>query len=303
MDKFFSLPGYFEHYNDIRHLIEYRTEHPEYFYSDRIIDSAYGFPGGYLWNGGRVNTNMTSNIYILDEMMLYYHGLDSFHIKHTCTNMLITEELTHDWLCNRFLSHYQSDQDFVIINNAILKQYIETTFPKYRISYSTTLGYDDINIINEKSQNNILVLNYNYNNDNLFLSQLEHPQNIEILCAEPCIPHCPKRQLHYETLSRTQLHMSPREQDITACPYGCDRKVFTEIQQSTCAISNQRIEDLSTYGFKYFKLSGRNLGTSAWFEIILYYLVLPEYRDFVRQDFFRTPVSFTFDTANNTVDK
>ena len=222
--------------------------------------------------------------------MTAYREQPNFHLKHTCTNVLITEELLHDWLCNLFFKDYVQEQDSVIINSPLLEQYLKKTYPKIKTYiYSATLHLSDIKIINEKTKDNIVVLNYNYNNNDKYLSQLIHPENIEILCAEPCEPNCPNRKQHYESLSKTQLLLpTDPKKDILKCPFNCEQKTFYEIQQSPCAISNARIEKLSQLGFQYFKLSGRNLPPPRWFEIILYYLVKPEYINYVREDFRRS---------------
>jgi hypothetical protein len=67
---------------------------------------------------------------------------------------------------------------------------------------STTLGITDIDQVNNISKNEIYVLYYGKNNDNNYLKSLKYPENIEILCAETCIPNCPYRSKHYEAISK-----------------------------------------------------------------------------------------------------
>jgi len=88
-------------------------------------------------------------------------------------------------------------------------------------------------------------MNYNYNNNNDYIKQLKHPNNIEILCAEPCIPNCSNRSNHYNTISKSILDMSINPIDICRCPYNSEANLFSKIMTLPHAITNERIEELA----------------------------------------------------------
>lgn len=283
--KKFSLPGYFTHFNDIMAILNYRNDHPDYFELDRIIDSAYGFPSGLPWNGGRINPIRDYSPQELNDRMYQLFSIPNLQLRHTCTNKLITESLAYDWYCNFFLEVWGREGDGIIVNNPILIDYLQKNYPQFQYIYSTTLGLTEIEDINAKTETNLLVLNYNYNNNNEYLQKLTHPNNIEILCAEPCIMHCPHRDQHYTSLSKLQLWLTlDEEEDIDVCPFNCEGSPFYRIQQLPTAISNERINELSDMGFQYFKISGRSISSEQWRETVLYYLIKPEYYEMARED-------------------
>ena len=248
MIKRFSLPGYYNHFNEIQVLLQYYKQHPDYFYPDRIIDSAYDLPPGLIWNGGRINlSNKHNKIY-------------------------------------NFLKKYVSQQDKIIVNNPVLYTYLRKNY-SFEIIFSTTLCLNDIDTINKLSENNIYVLNYNYNNNDDYLRQLKHPEHIEILCGEPCVDNCPDRLQHYRTISKQQLGLPLDDNDIIQCRHRVMTEAITPqtefdvIQNRANAIHNDRIEALAAQGFQYFKISGRFTSTPVFFKLISYYLILPEKRE------------------------
>lgn len=284
MIKRFSLPGYYNHFNEIQVLLQYYKQHPDYFYPDRIIDSAYDLPPGLIWNGGRINLSNKHNKISYDQLFSFYHSIPNFHLRHTCTNMLLGEEEILNKECNNFLKKYVSQQDKIIVNNSVLYTYLRKNY-SFEIIFSTTLCLDDIDTINKLSENNIYVLNYNYNNNDDYLRQLKHPEHIEILCGEPCVDNCPDRLQHYRTISKQQLGLPLDDNDIIQCRHRVMTEAITPqtefdvIQNRANAIHNDRIEALAAQGFQYFKISGRFTSTLVFFKLISYYLILPEKRE------------------------
>ena len=129
-------------------------------------------------------------------------------------------------------------------------------------------------------------MNYNYNNNNSYLKQLKHPENIEILCAEPCLQNCPNRVAHYKNVSEMILGLNDTFYAMEQCPMH-NKHTFlstSDIQLLPNAVTNKRVEELSQLGIKYFKISGRQLPPLILLEVILYYLVLTEYHQRVREE-------------------
>lgn len=281
--KKFNIPGYFIYHQEIRILLRFIKEHPEYFYKDRIIERSYDLPGGLIWNGGRVKYNYGYYPEELNNTMMYYFNETDLQLCHTCTNGLINNELVYDRACNYFLELYMRDCDFIIINSHHLFDYLLSKYPLNQFIISTTLDIKDLETVNKISKTNLLVLNYNYNNDDGYLKQLENPNNIEIICAEPCQPNCPNRANHYNVISKEQLYEIDFDKNKPECPFDAEGRTFYEIQQLPHAINNKRIDELAAMGIEHFKISGRTLNPIQWFETIVYYLALPEHRNYVRQ--------------------
>ena len=284
MNKYFSLPGYYQKYSILSLFLSYYNSHKQFFYSDRIIDSLYDCPPNLIWNGGR-NTAKNNNI-PLKDIFNFYRQFKDLHLRHTFTNCLLTPEMVEDRNCNQFVCTYVDINDKIIINNPYLIQWFKDIYPELELIYSTTLDITDSTQINKLTETNLYVMNYNYNNDNSYIAQLAHPEHIEILCAEPCIKNCPNRLAHYKNTSEMVLGISDKFYAIKNCPM-LKQKQFvatTDIQNLPTGITNTRIEELSQMGIQYFKISGRQLPPLILLEIILYYLVLPEYYQRVREE-------------------
>ena len=199
MIKYFYIPGYFTSFSEICLLEELQQQSPQYFYEDRIIAGSYDLPQGLKWNGGRGGAynwaNLPYKASLTHKIMKYFSNKTNFSLLHTCTNLFIdTEDLLNDKICNEFLAYYYKPKDKVIIANPILKKYLHDKYPYISFVNSTTLGIIDINEVNKLSENEIYVVNYSKNNDNNYLMSLSNKDNLELICAEQCVPNCPNRQ-------------------------------------------------------------------------------------------------------------
>lgn len=276
-----SLPGFFCKLKYVDMFLNYYYQYPEFFYTDRMIDSFYDADRRLLWQGGRIPQveNDTSMFDVLDVFENY-----PVKLRHTFTNCLITDEyLTHDYFCNHFVKKFIRPQDEVIINSPLLIEHFKINYPDIPIIYSTTLNIKDTDKINDISKTNIYVLNYNYNNNQEYLNKLEHKNNIEILCAEPCQPNCPNRMEHYTHISKQVMWQEYKRYSCPMCQNG-EEATFFEVMSLPHAITLKRLKELELQNFQYFKVSGRTLKVPQWLYTILYYVTLPEYLDMVYQD-------------------
>lgn len=293
----FSVPSYLYKDQAIKPFLQLQKDRPEIFLPERYLDSSYDLPGGLIWNGGREQTPMPGFLATPKEIrQSYLESFPDFHFRHTCTNMLLTEDLFLDHSCNEWLKYCERLGDGVIINNPKLGDYIKRTYPLYNIIYSTTIpNHNNPAELNRLSENNLTVLNYQYNHNEVYLRQLVHPTNIEILCGELCIPNCPYRQEHYKTISEAVLGAHDENEftsHLLSCPYGRDSgyiNFYTDYLHLDHAISNQDIDRYyCDYGFCNFKISGRTYDLYYLVELLLYYLIQPQYRDEIRLDILNT---------------
>lgn len=237
----FSLPSFYNKFKIVSSFLDYYYKHREQFYEDRQIDSLYDTVSGLLWGGGRYTPVEDINLHtLLDE----YNKHPEIKLRHVFTNCLLNQLTVNDYKCNKFVCDFIRLQDEVIVNHPLLIEHFKSQYPRIPIVYSTTLNIVDIDKINEITKTNIYVLNYNYNNNNAYLDKLEHKENVEIICAEPCIPNCPKRLEHYKTISQAYLSIHYDENAIYTCPYRSEIKPFFEVMKSPLAITNERIKEL-----------------------------------------------------------
>ena len=285
MVKKFSIPGYFLKFEEITILLAYYKNHSKYFYTDRIIDSTYDFPPGLIWNGGRILPFHNFDQEKLYQAAGYYKDAD-IKLRHTCTNLLLDEHMMYDWQSNLWVRITEKEGNSVITATDVMAQHIKKTYPLYNIIWSTTLDITDINKINDLTQNDMVVLQYSRNTDDAYLKQIQRPDRCEILCAEPCLPYCPYRKEHYIENSKKQLWYQLDEGEYCLHnPPHLRYNLYDQLKFKT-AVTNERIDQLANMGFQYFKISGRISVITTWLEPIIYYLVLPEYRDYVRQELF-----------------
>ena len=280
-----SIPGLFDNYPTLMQILQEYYENRNLFYDDRIIDSFYGTENSLIWRGGR--TLHVIYPYNLDDIYKSLEQFPEIKVRHTFTNCLINEQIINDYSCNNFVKRYIRPQDEVILNHPLLIKHFQDNYPNIPIIYSTTLDIKDIDKVNELTKNHIYVLNYNYNNDKQYLAKLEHPNNIEIICAEPCLYNCSMRAQHYKTISKETLAIPLDKEDIEFCPFIKNPITFYEIMQRPHAITNERLKELEKQGFEYYKISGRGIYPVQLINVLLYYLAQPQYIDHIREKILR----------------
>lgn len=275
-----SLPGFYSKFKFVKIFLNYYFSYPDFFYKDRVIDSFYDADQNLIWRGGRNP--------IIDELpgdiLPFFNELQQpIKLRHVFTNCLLDENMVNDYTCNHFVQNFIRENDEVILNHPLLIEHFKKNYPHIPIIYSTTLDIKDIDKVNEISKNNIYVMNYNFNNNPEYIKQLQHKENIEILCAEPCNPNCPQRMKHYHAISKAVLYDN-EEIDQFECPFGAEERSFFELMTLPHAITNTTLLQMEQEGFQYFKISGRSLLVPQWLYTILYYLTLPQYLPLVYQD-------------------
>lgn len=289
----FSLAGYYAQYRvNIPFLFIFKA-HPEWFREMVNIDSVYGCLPGLPWCGGRIigissHTNpFNSEIYRLRDE---YYDL-GVTLRHTYTNKLLTPEILMDYRSNLWTQACEKAGNSIIVSDAQVKKYLQEKYPKYSFIWSTCLCCQDIDVINDLSKNELLVLDYNYNTSNIF-SKIKYPENIEILLSEDCPPGCSYRKTHYDKESAYILNNEKDRYADRTCQYYSKHprqpnglKMFNCILQNNSAtLSFEKIKALhDNYGITHFKLAGRDYHEIMYVESLMYYLIKDEYRDYVRE--------------------
>ena len=109
---------------------------------------------------------------------------------------------------------------------------------------------------------------------------------MEFLCNECCWPGCQDRKRCYESVSRKALGEPGPEHHCTAAS-GKDGYRFSEAMKNPEFIGiNEITEVYLPMGFSNFKIEGRSLGSALVLEMLLYYMVRPEYQLRVREEIY-----------------
>lgn len=279
----FCAPDYIWHHKLIMYIARLQKDCPEIFQTNRCLKSSYGLPGNFIWGGGR---NIPPWDFCDCVKLVKEQQEIGLQIKHVCTNGMLEEQHLTDTICNKWLKELEREGDAVVVNSPLLKDYIEDKYPKYNIIYSATKNFNTIqehNNAHEEGYDTVLYYCHNHNEE--ILSGIKHPEKVEIICAEACIEFCPNRVQHYREIDKILLGITTDANQIMECPYNKESLNFYHGLKAypNSSVSNEWVDYLyNTYGYQTFKIAGRDLPSYPTMEILLYYLIKPEYRDAIR---------------------
>lgn len=277
----FYLPNFFgENPLKLNWLfIKLIEDHPEYFYDNIKISALYGNFPGVIWNGGRF---IGGEVYLseIKNTIQVFNSID-MPLRFTFTNSLIEEKHLDDIYSNIITTYAHNGKNEILVNSQILEKYLRKNYPNFKYLSSTTkclLNENDI--INESEKYYLTVLDYRHNHNIELLKKL-NPEKIEILINPYCGTSCPHRLQHYKDTSYDQLNNNLQMREYNKC---CYHNNFLEaLKQSEGLI---KVEELygfySNLGYKHFKIEGRFNSIIDVLESYIYYLVKPEYKDYIR---------------------
>lgn len=280
----FSIPG-FESQEKINYiLLSFMDKDPDKFNDDIKITSCYD-SFTCVWNGGRSKTLPLFKDKIVGTLdYLNHHGIE---LRYTFTNLLIDQnlEVLNDYTANKILEitkEYQIMKTRINVSSNNLKDYISEKYPDtFYFMWSTTKDIKSINDINCITKTEMLVPSYDVNNNFDIIDQFSHPENIELLCCEPCIEFCSNRKAHYESISRNQMHIDSKSFE---CPNNCEFYSYYDVvpkRRHYISIDDIRNKYLPL-GINKFKITGRVDLPLNIIENYVNFLVKPEYKDEVR---------------------
>ncbi len=252
--------------------------HPDWAQPDVTIAEIYGnFPDCPL-NGGRTYIQPR---WSAERIEWTFSVLDEYGIKPrlTFTNMFADLNSLKDPYVHTILEAASRHHGQVIVYADEIGDYIRSTY-HMPIILSTTRALSGVDELNRMLDHyDWVVLDYNHNKDDSFLRKVAHPEKLEVMVNEFCMPHCPYRQEHYKHNSLNQLQG-------TIEPFACraNRPDFFDHKpghptQFTC----EEVQEIhQRYGISAFKIVGRGTVFQTQVESLCYYLIRPEYRDNVR---------------------
>ena len=308
MKAYYHLPGLFEFYELYRVFLPLWKEHREYFYDFCEIGSIYGAPADCLWGGGRVGFGEADPEDVASLMKEY--GISA---RLTFSNSLLLEKHLADKKCNalcRLFEHLGETRDSaengaagalnsnplgaqngVIVHSDLLLNYLKETYPDFYFVSSTTKVITDFpKFIDElnREEFRFVVPDFRLNKsfDELKKLTLEQKSKVEFLCNECCWFDCFDRKNCYENVSRKSLGEDV-EDHVCVSPTASRGYRFSDAMTNPGFIG---IEDIrNTYmpmGFSQFKIEGRSLGSAVVLEMLLYYMVKPEWQLKVREEIY-----------------
>lgn len=279
-DIYFHLPGIFESFELYEiFMVLYKNER-EKFNDWAQVGSIYGSPYGAFWNGGRIKDKQP----VPEDIVIDFVKTFDLSCRFTFTNPHINEKYLHDSFCNMILEkfNWEGHKNQIIVNSSILEEYLRETYPTYKFISSTTKCItDNQQALNEIDKDYIMiVIDYNYNKNMDFLKSIKNKEKVEILINPVCYPNCPRRKEHYDKIGLSALHTSGIE------PFECDAqgKLFYDAMKNPLFISIEDIKNIyAPLGFKNFKIEGRTAAYDDLVEILVYYMVKPEYQIEIRE--------------------
>ena len=304
MEKvYWHLPGFCYFYKLNTQIIKLLRKYPEKFNDGYEIGSVYGTFPGAIWNGGRAVFGVMSKKDI--KLVLDNYNNLGVPVRFTWTNSILEEKHINDTYCNLIMELANNGKNQVLVNRPVLEEYLRNTFKSVNkviaggyASYmqqfgkatsgfafisSTTKRLTDMESVKKELVGDyaLVVLDYDLNCDELTLKALEpYADRLEILVDEICYPHCPKRKDHYADESLMQLTF---DKDTR---YECTNKMtkpsFAEAMIRPHFIGNDKLPRYIERGYRNFKIVGRGLPQDMVLESYLYYLVKPEFREFIK---------------------
>ena len=288
MEVRFHLPGLRQNYPLNMTLLSMLEKRPQYFREGVKISSFFGeFPMS-LWNGGRRSHNDQCSADYVKNVIQSING-KGVPVRYTYTNMFLDEEDLKDPYCNFCMQAADNGMNEILVVSPLLEEYVRKNYPGFRINSSTCKEIRDIDQVNQELRKdyNLVVLDYNFNNDFEALSRIEDKGRCEILVNAVCQPNCPRRGGHYANESKNQkIQLKNRQRtpdkQIPLEPWHCDYGEYNEfhtIQGYSTYVSPEDIwEKYVPMGFRNFKLEGRTANFFYILEVYCHYLIRPEYR-------------------------
>ena len=311
---YYHLPGLFEFYELYKVFLPLFRERREYFYDWCNIGSVYGAPADCIWGGGRTGFGDNELQEVLALMQEY--GISA---RLTFSNSLLREEHLLDKKCNTLCrlfekientqsknvpdSNIQNEstkdtqennvqskviQNGVIVHSDLLLDYLKKKYPNLYFVSSTTKVLTDFQeflkeVKREDFQYVVPDFRLNKSFDKLNTLTQTEKDKVEFLCNECCWFGCKDRKRCYETVGRKNLGENCPEHHCAA-PNAEEGYRFSKAMTNPGFISVEDIQNkYLPMGFSNFKIEGRGLGSALVLEILLYYMVKPEYQIHIRE--------------------
>ena len=289
MKAVYHLPGLFEFYELYRSFLPLYRSRRDWFYDWCEIGSVYGAPAGCRWDGGRAGFGDAEPEAAAALMKEY--GISA---RLTFSNSLLREADLADVRCNRLCALFEKNGPVpagAVISSDLLLDYLRENYPGFYFVSSTTKVLTDFRQLKaelERPSFRYVVPDFRLNKELDRLGALEDglKGKVEFLCNEACRFDCPDRKACYENVSRKNLGEDCEDHVCTSPDAGRGYR-FSDAMKNPGFIGIRDIQEVYLKnGFTQFKIEGRSLGSAVVLEMLLYYLVRPEYQLQVREEIY-----------------
>lgn len=275
----FYLPGFSENLALYAMFEDFHEHIPSWFYDDFKIAAVYGCFPNMIWNGGRAyfgKVGRPSMKQAVEEM-----NKRGIAIRYTFTNPLLEEKHMGDTLCNIALEVADNGMNEVLVNTACIEEHVRKNYPSFKIISSTTKCLRTIDLVEKELDKDyyLVVLDSALNVDERIFN-IAKRDRLELLVDHGCQLNCPNRERHYIASGKAQLTFD--NVDFPGCPFTIND--FEGLKKKEHFISREMINNkFAPGGFKHFKLDGRVFQKEKLVDSMLYYMVLPEHQERMKE--------------------
>ena len=254
-------------------FVELQEKHPDWMVENSHVASVYGSFPSCILNGVRsyIREQASPNVMENTFARLEAHGLTP---RLTFTNMLAQPEDLGNVYVNQILEAAARHGGEVIAYADCVADYARQQYGLKTVLSTTRpqTTAEDVNAMLERFDT--VVLDYNHHKDPAYLSGIAHPDRVEVMANEFCMPNCPRRHDHYLHNSQDQMNGSLREFTCHA-----DKPAFFSHEEGHPSIFTvDEVRSLNDiYNISQFKLVGRGVSGKTLLHANLYYLIRPEY--------------------------
>lgn len=240
-------------------LLETKKVHPEWFYDDFIIETAYGCPSGCIWNGNRGNDDVDEFDDGWADAVVDMYKSYGVEYRLIFTNFMLKKEHLQNKFANKIALDVSKKGGYVTVSTNMMAQHMKR-YPGLKLCWSTTTNFgkdalSQIKKINELSEKNLVVLPYEFNNKPE-LEQFIHPENLEVLVNEKCIDNCPYRRKHWTNLN-TLILKGENVSDAIILANCHFNNQYKDAKLRKHNITRDMLGEYEKKGINHFKISGR----------------------------------------------
>ena len=285
----FHLPGLRYNFPLNMALVNMIKKEPDFFRPGVEIASFFGeFPTS-LWNGGRISIWDQCDAGFIQNVVKTINAA-GIPIRYTYTNPLLDHDDLEDEYCNFCMKVADNGMNEVLVVSPVLEEYIREKYPGFKINSSTCKEIRDVDAVNAELEKDyqLVVLDYNFNNQFDLLEKINKKEKCEILVNAICMPNCPRRGEHYRHMAEMERialenRKLPPDRQVPIEPWQCEclfKNTFYDAMKYPTYVSPDDIwEKYVPMGYVNFKLEGRNTNIFGLIDQYVHYLMKPERRD------------------------
>ena len=282
----FYLPDFYFNCNMNKFAIQYQEEHPEWFREGCNIAGVYGVYPATIWNGEYYVLGGADNENIIETTKEFNSKGKS--IVFEFTNVRLQPYHIYDNISNLHCRLCEDDLNMICVADDLIKDYVEEAYPKYSFISSSAKHLYELEDLQKELKDDsyrYVIANTVFNNDDE-LFKLENKDKIIMVLNDPHKFSCPNDNARCIYNSDLQLNIGLA---TTQSPcYGCTatQASFYELMERKHFI---KVEDVygkyPENGINTFYMCGRAANKLDLLEAYIYYLIKPEYQDYVRLKF------------------